>query len=87
MNDSWKCRRARTLSFAAALAISLVLCGAADAATVTGLVRDPDGAPLAGVEIVLRAAATTAITDERGRFALTGDWLGILPSFGIGWKF
>lgn len=132
MNDSRKCRRARILSFAAALAISLGLCEAAGAATVTGLVQDPDGAPLAGVEVLLRAAGTTAVTDEGGRFALTGvapgslnlfldvqnaydqqneagfdfdrdsltlqpdgsvafapeyeTWLGILPSFGLGWK-
>lgn len=72
MNDSRKCGLARVLTFISAFGISLGLCGAADAATVTGSVRDSEGAPLAGAEVLLRGAGTSVSTDEQGQFTLAG---------------
>jgi hypothetical protein len=63
---------ARILGFIAAFGISLGLCGAAEAGTVTGSVRDSEGAPLAGAEVFLRGAGTSVITDEQGQFTLAG---------------
>jgi hypothetical protein len=69
LNHSRKCRRDRTLSFAAALAISLGLCGAAGA----GFDFDRDS-------LTLQPDGSVAFAPEYE------SWLGILPSFGIGWK-
>ena len=62
---------ARILTLIAALGISLGLGGAADAASVTGSVRDSEGAPLAGAKVLLRGTGTSVLTDEQGQFTLT----------------
>ncbi len=72
MNNSRKSGWARILTFIAACGVSLGLCGAADAATVTGSVLDAEGSPLAGAEVLLRGAGTSVITDEQGQFTLDG---------------
>ena len=45
--------------------------------TITGVVNDRDGGPLAGVRLFVRGAAVEALTDADGRFALelpSGTW-------------
>jgi hypothetical protein len=56
---------------------AIVLAGTADAASVSGLVRDPSGWDMPRVQLTLAlqggsAAALTAETDNAGRFAFSG---------------
>lgn len=54
---------------------------------ITGLVTDPDGLPLAGVNVVVNSGAVGAVTDFNGRFQIEADeqdfltfsYLGFLP--------
>ncbi|GGG89272.1 SusC/RagA family TonB-linked outer membrane protein [Parapedobacter pyrenivorans] len=39
--------------------------------TISGIVRDADGSPMAGVTVRLKRAGTTATTDDNGRYQLT----------------
>ncbi|MCG6920238.1 MAG: TonB-dependent receptor [Acidobacteria bacterium] len=83
-------RRGHATPWAARLTLGVVglllLGGAAGAAEsppeagagrITGIVRTPDGRPLADAEVVLRETGTVARTDAEGRFAVTGATAGI----------
>ncbi len=69
--------RTQVLSFVAAL---ILWAAPLLAATVSGVVTDGTGAPLAGARVVLRAAATgqetEAQTDANGRYSLTAPGAG-----------
>ena len=52
-----------------------------------GIVRDPSGAPLPGVEVLLRRSMPAAITDENGRYEVRnveGDMMFFLKKDGYG---
>src|SRR5882762_3183919 len=62
----------RAIVFAAATLFSLGLSAASPAGSVSGVIRDPSGAPFPGVRITLLSAATraqrTAASDANGAF-------------------
>lgn len=53
-------------------------------ATVSGIVRGEDG-PIAGATVRVQAADTATLTDDEGRFTLTGLSEGVAVTIGA-WK-
>lgn len=60
--------------WAVALALSVATATSlhAQGATITGVVQDTSGAPIAGADVSVRAGAVRARTDSAGRFVLSG---------------
>ena len=49
---------------------------AAQVSVVRGIVTDPDGRPLAGVQVYVQGGQTLEVTDSQGRFVLRTDATG-----------
>ncbi|MVT43993.1 SusC/RagA family TonB-linked outer membrane protein [Chitinophaga oryziterrae] len=52
---------------------------------VTGLVKGPDGHPLAGISVAVKGYSMGAITDAQGRFDVTGHPGDVLVLSGVGY--
>ncbi|MBO9571339.1 MAG: SusC/RagA family TonB-linked outer membrane protein, partial [Chitinophagaceae bacterium] len=57
----------------------------ATAPPVTGVVRGPDGQPLAGVNVVVKGTKKGAVTDKDGKFALDANQNDVLLITSIGY--
>ena len=62
-------------------AACFALCGMASAYTITGTVSDNDGKALKGVTVDLLKEGKTASTDDKGKFTIQEEEVGINPSF------
>ena len=62
-------------------AACFALCGIASAYTITGTVSDNDGKALKGVTVDLLKEGKTASTDDKGKFTIQEEEVGIHPGF------
>ena len=59
----------------------LAFCGAASAYTITGTVSDNDGKAIKGASVNLIKEDKSATTDDKGKFTIHEEEVGIMPSF------